>query len=90
MTKTVRPKITTLKESKQSTSSIGNLEALIKLCRENKINQLNLPDGTMINMHPLAFYDPITASQPLDSNFPTINDLDSDIIDDDVLFASAR
>ena len=45
----------------------------------------------MINMHPLAFYDQnIGQSLPSQSDFPTINENDSDMIDEDILFASAR
>jgi len=67
------------------------LKEYVAICKENKIDQLNLPDGTMIKMSPLAYYDENALQKPLaQGDFPTYDDNLSDNIDDDVLFASAR
>ncbi len=67
------------------------LMVYVKICKENKINQLNLPDGTVINMSPLAYYDDKTSTFGAgQQEIPTTTDKDFDNIDEDILFASAR
>ena len=71
--------------------SVGKLEEYVHLCVKNKIDQLNLPDGTVIKMSPLAYYDVETHQKPAhESEIPTNSDLGNDTIDEDILFASAR
>lgn len=69
----------------------SQLQEYITLCVKNKISQLNLPDGTVIQMSPLAYYDENKMSfAPSQSEIPTTTDDFGDIIDEDVLYASAR
>ena len=67
------------------------LREFADICTEKKISQLKLADGTCICMHDFAFYEnklgPNNAGQ---ADFPTINELDDDKIDEDILFHSAR
>ena len=70
---------------------IGDLKELVELCRENKITQLKLPDGTSILMSDYAFHGVFSGEKaPSQGDFPTTSDLESDNLDEDVLFASAR
>lgn len=67
------------------------LMVYVNICRENKISQLNLPDGTVIQMSPLAYYDDKTSTFAAgQAEIPTTTDQDFDTIDEDILFASAR
>jgi len=63
----------------------------VKICRENKIDQLILHDGTTIKMSPLAYYDDANVQKPLaQGDFPTYNESAGEIIDEDILYASSR
>jgi hypothetical protein len=85
------PKTTSSRSSKQRLSKIGNLREYVKLCAENKISQLNLPDGTVIQMSPLAYYDDKSMNfAPSQTEIPTTKAEDIDTMDEDILFASAR
>lgn len=67
------------------------LQEYVTICVKNKISQLNLPDGTVIQMSPLAYYDENKMNfAPSQSEIPTTKGDDFDTIDEDILFASAR
>jgi len=70
----------------------GNkLQEYVDICVKNKISQLNLPDGTVIQMSPLAYYDDKSMNfAPSQAEIPTTKAEDLDNMDEDILFASAR